>query len=701
MTISSNERMSILRERCITRKRTRIWPDMLLSTAKSMKASEGLSWTIRMGMRTRDRLAALQFDIDEYELLAGRPVKTAGEDEQERQAAQKYLEQYGWLPGQTGHCELDFSRLFAEGIDGLRASIAVLKAKSLGKTAETYESFILALDGFSQMIENIAEGIEEKMKSHMPGRRGELQEIALSCRRVAHEKPETFLDAMHLMWFGIYATSSADESYLIGPGHIDRTLWPFYKADVDSGRITPQRALMLIESLYIRLNDEIGDGLAIPVMVGGRDAAGNDVTNDLSYLALEAIRRTGMVYPTVGVCWHEGTPTTLVDLTIDLISHSYATPAFFGDETIQHGLRSLGVPPEESHYYVNSTCVEITPCGSSNVWVASPYYNTCGELLKEITGQVNSPSKTFDEFLASYKKRLMAVVAQCVAGENEGRRARQERGLKPLQSVFTRDCIVRGRDIDDGGAKYNWVECSFVGLANLADSLYVIQKEVFEDKRLTLAELKGALDSDFDGCEDMRQRLLNGYPKYGQGEQAVDRFVGEMVEFVARECKQFKMHPDDSHYVPGAFVWIMHELLGRETGATPDGRKAGFPFADGCGPAQGREKFGPTAAILSTTSWSHSPMIGGLAYNMKFNKSLFDTDESKVQLRELVLTFLRRGGFETQINVTDAETLKRAKAEPEKYSDLVVRIGGYCDYFTKLSPQMQAEVMLRTEYKSV
>ena len=161
------------------------------------------------------------------------------------------------------------------------------------------------------------------------------------------------------------------------------------------------------------------------------------------------------------------------------------------------------------------------------------------------------------------------------------------------------------------------------------------------------------------------------------------------------------MRPDDSHYVPGAFVWIQHEALGRQTGATPDGRKAGFPFADGCGPAQGREKYGPTAAIISATSWNHSPMIGGLAYNMKFNSSLFSTPESRNGLRELVLTFLRRGGFETQINVTDADTLKKAQAEPEKYRDLVVRIGGYSDYFARLSPEMQAEVLLRTEYQGV
>ncbi len=158
------------------------------------------------------------------------------------------------------------------------------------------------------------------------------------------------------------------------------------------------------------------------------------------------------------------------------------------------------------------------------------------------------------------------------------------------------------------------------------------------------------------------------------------------------------MDPDDSPFVPGSFCWIMHEVLGRQTGATPDGRKAGFPFADGGGPAQGRERRGPTAAILSTTSWDHSPMIGGLAYNMKFNTSLLQGRAGRDRLRDLVLTYLRRGGFETQINVVDRQALLDAREHPELHRDLAVRIGGYVDYFTRLSPEMQEEILMRTEF---
>jgi formate C-acetyltransferase len=278
---------------------------------------------------------------------------------------------------------------------------------------------------------------------------------------------------------------------------------------------------------------------------------------------------------------------------------------------------------------------------------------------------------------------------------------RQKFGGKPLQSLFTRDCLELARDIDDGGARYNWVECSFVGLANLIDSLHVIHEEIYSARRMDLKALNGVLRANFQGHEKTRQRFLRGHPKYGNDCAAVDSLMQNIIAFIAEECAHQRMEPDGSPFVPGAFCWIMHEQLGRECGATPDGRVAGFPFADGCGAAQGRELHGPTAAVLSVTSWDPVSLIGGAAFNMRFNKDLFNTAETLPKLKYLVLTFLRRGGFETQINVLDPNILREAQKNPENYRDLIVRIGGYSDYFTRLSPQMQAEVILRTEYDQV
>ena len=713
--IDYGERTKLLRERLLVRKNPQavaFLRDNPVVSANSLRASEGIgSWQLRRGLQTRDRLASTQFVIDDLELLIGRlDTNVPSPDSPEVEEARAFLAQYPGAPGQTGHCELNLEPILTGGIDGVAASIRRRMGEAQGETADAYPSFLHALDGFAAMIGNAAKAAADACTAAMAPaaagheadrvRQAELRAIEASCHRIATEPPASFRDAIQLVWFCLFGAMHGDVGvHLVVPGHLDRTLRPFYEADLAAGHITREKALALIEGLYLLINDYVADGLAMSVMVGGRDADGRDVTNDLSYLCLEALRRTRLIYPTVGICWHDGTPEDLVQLALDLIAQGIATPAFFGDETIQRGLKALGVPVEDACHYINSTCVEITPARGSNIWVASPYFSMCRYLLEQIEeeAQTDTPSPDAETFRARCLNRLSRAIADSVAELNDARRQRRERGRKPFQSVFTRDCIERGRDIDDGGARYNWVECSFVGLANFTDSVHVVQEEVFLHKRLTFAELHALLASDFAKQEPVRQRFLH-HAKYGHDDDELDRAFGETIQFLRAECAKHRMEPDDSPFVPGAFCWIMHEVLGRECGATPDGRKAGTAFADGCGPAQGRETHGPTAAILSTTSWDHSPMIGGLAYNMKFNTSLFATPQGHACLRDLVLTFLRRGGFETQINVVDADTLRKAREHPEQYRDLVVRIGGYCDYFARLSPEMQDEVIMRTEF---
>ena len=706
MAISSSERIRLLRSRCLERKKTLIptWPEDPRMTAHSLRSSEHVaSWQVRRGLLTRDRLAGLPLEVDDLELLMGRVAPDRPEWQAERQKAAAYLgKEYPNLypPGQTGHCQLDLSRLFTLGIDGLVGEIRSRMETNDQIRRNVYLSFIYALEGLSRLAENTAETAELASLEAAQPRQSELAEMAGICRRIAHQPPHTFRDALQLLWLAVQGSQWGERIGLVNPGRLDRTLWPFYQEDIAAGRLTREKALLLIECLYLLLNESIPDGLAISIMVGGRDPAGQDVTNDLSYLCLEAVRRTNLIYPTVGICWHAGTPEALIDLGTELIAQGHKQPAFFNDETIQRGLRLYGVPVQEACDYINSTCVEITPCGSSNVWVASPYFSTGKILLDEIEAQAASenPAGSFDIFLAAYRRRLARHIDEAVQVNNADRRVRQKYGGKPLQSVFTRDCLERGRDIDDGGACYNWVECSFVGLANLIDSLYVIREEVFSARRTDLHTLNGVLKANFQGHEKTRQRYLRGHPKYGNDCAPVDSLMQDIMDFIADECTRQRIEPDGSPFVPGAFCWIMHEQLGRECGATPDGRVAGFPFADGCGAAQGRELHGPTAAVLSVTSWDPVPLIGGAAFNMRFNKELFNTPDTLPKLKYLVLTFLRRGGFETQINILDHNILREAQMNPENYRDLIVRIGGYSDYFTRLSPQMQAEIILRTEY---
>jgi formate C-acetyltransferase len=239
---------------------------------------------------------------------------------------------------------------------------------------------------------------------------------------------------------------------------------------------------------------------------------------------------------------------------------------------------------------------------------------------------------------------------------------------------------------------------SFVGMANLVDSLYALKTVVYDEKLLTVCQFKQILDSNFEGHEELRLRLLNDLPKYGNDIDEIDSYFSIFTNHIISECKKYTSIHSNANLIPSVFCWIMHEQFGRQTGATPDGRLAQFPLGDGSGPCQGRELKGPTASILSSTKWEHHQLIGGVAVNMKFSKSTLGANSLAV-MQSLIEAFMQRGGFEMQINVTDKELLEKARQNPEQYRDLIVRIGGYSDYFTRLSPQMQEEVILRTEHK--
>ena len=293
-------RAETLRRRCLERKGLLASPRQdHRHVAASLRASEGeASWPVRRGLLTRDLLAWFPFALDDQELLLGRMAPDRPEWQAEREEAKAWLAaRYPdvFTPGQTGHCELDLSRLLALGLDGLRADVERRLAAAEGAQAETYQSFAHALDGLAVFIEHAADTAEEALPHASPERRAELALMAGACRRVAHQPPATFREALQLLWLAVLAVQHANYASLVQPGHLDRTLWPYYRDDLAAGRLKREGALELLEALYLLLNEQIADGLAIGVMVGGRDAQGRDLTNDLSYLCLEALRRTRLI----------------------------------------------------------------------------------------------------------------------------------------------------------------------------------------------------------------------------------------------------------------------------------------------------------------------------------------------------------------------------------------------------------------------
>ncbi len=600
--------------------------------------------------------------------------------------------------GQHSHMAIDYELVLASGINGIIAQIDHYAATADGEKRKYYACCRRCLEAVIKYSENYAARARRLAETETDkNRRNELLKLAEICERVPANPAETFYEAVQSVHFVTHCISL--NPFRIGYqqyqlGHPDRYLYPYYKHDIERGAITKEYAQLLLDCLGVQINNRVPNGLSSGYMVGGRYSDGTIVQNELTEMCMQVIDDIRLVYPAVGLCYTAGMDERYLEKACEILSHGRSHPAIFNDDIITKGLMCYGVPEKEARNYIHSTCVEITPVASSNVWVASPYTNLPQLLLDLMDGEYND----FDELINALFSHLDERIKTNFERENEQRKRRAEYSLFPLLSCFVNDCLSRGTDIEHGGARYNWIMPSFVGAANLVDSLYAIKTVVFDEKQFTLGELKAILDSNFENSEALRQRLLRALPKYGNDTDSVDGLFGLITEHIIAECRKYNGVHSNSRLIPSVFCWIMHEQFGTETGATPDGRLAGFPLGDGSGPCQGREMCGPTASIISSTKWAHHELIGGVAVNMKFSKSSLGAN-SVTTMKNLVKTYLERGGFEMQINVIDKKTLEDAAKNPEAYRDLVVRIGGYSDYFVKLSDAMQKEIILRTEHE--
>lgn len=598
--------------------------------------------------------------------------------------------------GQDSHMAIDYELILSVGLEGIIAKIDCY----LKNCSEDQKDFYMACRSclntairYSDMYSECAQKLAENEKNLQ--RKNELAEISRICHKVPRKSAETFHEAVQCVHFITHMLS-------INPlrltyqqfqlGHPDRYFLPYYERDIACKNISREYAQLLLDCLGIQINMRVPYGLSSGYMVGGRDRDGKPVENILTEMCMQVIEDIRLVYPAVGLCLCDDTDEKYLDKACTLLAKGYSHPAIFNDCIISKGLASYGVPKEDCHNYIHSTCVEITPTAASNVWVASPYTNMPGLLLDILSPEYGS----FGEIMKALYKKIDEVIEYNFKDKTNARNHRKKHSINPLLSCFVNDCLSKGCDIEKGGAKYNWIMPSFVGMANLTDSLYAVKIGVFEKKILTLEKLCKALKNNFENQESLRLYLVNKIPKYGNDCSEIDNLFSEISEHIATECRKYG--DGDIRLIPSVFCWEKHELFGRETGATPDGRKAGFPLGDGSGPCQGRELAGPTASILSSTKWDHSKFIGGVAVNMKFSKSSLGKNSVNT-MKSLVKTYLKRGGFEIQINVTDKETLQKAMTNPEEYRDLIVRIGGYSNYFVRLSPNMQKEIILRTEHE--
>ena len=606
--------------------------------------------------------------------------------------------------GQDSHMAIDYELLLEYGINGIINKIDAFLAECDESKKPFYKSCKRCLEGVMVFSENYSLRAKKMAEEENdPQRKNELEKISEICKKVPAYPAESFYEAVQSVHFVTLCISMnpfrfgcAQQFQL---GHPDRYLMPFYEKDLSLGAITKDEAQDLLDCLGIQINNRVPNGLSSGYMVGGRYENDRVVANDLTKMLMQVVDDIRLVYPAVGLCYTEDMGDEYVEKACEILSRGCSHPAIFGDDTITKGLIDYGVDVSEARNYIHSTCVEITPVGASNVWVASPYTNMALLLLEILDREY----ETFESLLEKLFESLDEKIRNNYNTRSDLRRHRVENSMNPLLSCFVNDCLKKGTDIEKGGAKYNWILPSFVGVANLVDSLIAIKEIVFDSKELTIAEFKRILDVDFENNEAFRVRLLNKLPKYGNDIDEVDSYFEMITSHIVGECKKHSGFLPNSQLIPSVFCWVMHERFGKETGATPDGRKAGEPFAPGANPMHGRDAQGALASLNSVAKLNYDCCQDGISNTFSITpETLGADDDARVENLTSVLDgYFVQDAHHLNVNVLNRQKLIDAMNDPTLYPSLTIRVSGYAVNFNKLTKDKQLEVISRTFHEKM
>jgi len=599
------------------------------------------------------------------------------------------------------HICLDFEKLLRVGVNGLRAEIKERQAaldhtdpalypdmESI-KQWEFYECCLIELDAVSDLAARYAKEALRLADCTPEPRKSELMRLGKMLEKVPNEPADTFYEAVQSVQFFLSTLFG-----LYPLGRPDRYLYPFYKKDMESGELTPAFAQELIDNLCLYVSDRIFSRSACGFIVGGMDADGEVVENELTYMFLTALDHIKLPDPNGALAVCEQTSDEILTYAAEILSHGTTHPAFYNDTAIISSLVGhYGVAKEDAVNYVHSTCAEISVIGKSKAHTGCFALN----MPKYLRGVVAEGGfADFETLYARYVEELkhqscvraMAHAARLLEGARFGNEAMRICALID-------DCIARGKSIYEGGERYMLAEPILIGFSTVVDSLLAIKQLVYDERRFTLEEFHAIVEANYEGQEALRQLIINKLPHYGNDNDVADAMAARFA--TSLEGMLCKSMPLWNYTVPGTFSYVNHANMGAKEGATYDGRRAAAAYSDGCGPVQGRDVNGPTAMILSMTSWDQSRFLGGMVVNMKFGSENLGGRKNEGFL-SLVRAFMARGGIEMQVNVVDRATLEDARLHPEDHRDLIVRIGGYSDYFVRLTPALQQEIIDRTEY---
>ncbi len=573
--------------------------------------------------------------------------------------------------------------------------------------------------------ERHAEKLEELAREEQDAaRRAELEAMARVCRRVPAHAPETFWEALQYYWFvHISVITELNTWDSFNPGRLDQHLWPFFERESAQGSLSREQARELLQAFWVKFNNHPAPpkvGVTAQesntytdfslINVGGVKADGSDAVNELTYLILDVIEEMRLLQPSSMVQISKKNPDRLVKRAIKIIKTGFGQPSLFNTDAIVQELVRQGKSLEDARCGGASGCVESGAFGKE-AYILTGYFNLpkvveltlhngvdprTGKRIGLETGTAES-FESFDAFFQAFEKQVRHFIEIKIRGNNIIDALYARYLPAPFLSLVVDDCVARGMDYNQGGARYNTSYIQGVGLGSVTDVLTAIRYHVFDRRTLSMPELVSVLEANFQGAEELRRSLLDETPKFGNDDDYADGVMRRVFDMYFNAVDGRPNVRGGVHRI-NLLPTTVHVYFGSVIGALPDGRLAGEPLSEGISPVQGADRKGPTAVLLSAAKMDHLK-TGGTLLNQKFSPHLFDNPETVEKMTHLIRSYFRMDGHHIQFNVVNAETLRKAQREPEKHKDLIVRVAGYSDYFVDLTEDLQNEIICRTEHE--
>lgn len=610
-----------------------------------------------------------------------------------------------------GHIIIDYPRLLN---NGLAALVAELRAAAESAPCNHfYQAALILLEASQRHILRYALLADEMAAACSDARRRqELAAIAAISRHNAVHRPEDFYQACQLFWYMNIILQHESNASSLSLGRFDQYMLPFYQASLNRGQ-DPAFLQELLESLWVKCNDIVllrssssaryfaGFPTGYTALLGGLNETGRSAVNVLSFLALDAYQEVRLPQPNLGVRINELIDRAFLRKTAETIRFGTGIPQVFNDEVVIPAFLNRGVSLEDARDYAVVGCVELSIPGRTYGLHDIAMFNLLKVMEIVILENEGNPDVSWNGLLKQIREKIRHYIKLMINGSNICDIGHRDQAPVPLLSSFILDCIERGKDITEGGARYNFSGVQGIGIANLSDSLHALKGMVFEQQRMSFDELIQVLKANFKTPEGekIRARLINRFEKYGNDIDEVDNISADLLRFYCKEVEQH-LNPRGGHFTPGSYTVSAHVPLGSVVGATPDGRLAGDRLADGgLSPMGGQDSQGPTAVLKSVSKLDNYLLSNGTLLNVKFTPATLAGDGGLNKLADFLQAFSKLKLQHIQFNVVNADTLREAQQRPQDFAGLVVRVAGYSAFFVELSKEIQDDIIHRTAHQ--